>query len=113
MPRKGSRPAHHPTPTPSSPPRLPLPPITHKNDCLPDDSRYFPTLMSRRAGKAKTRKAVAKRFKVTGSGKILRRKKGARHLMRRKNAKRKRSLGQDTLVSDADLPMIRRNLPFG
>ncbi|MEM8954982.1 MAG: 50S ribosomal protein L35 [Verrucomicrobiota bacterium] len=68
--------------------------------------------MSRRAGKAKTRKAVAKRFKVTGSGKILRRKKGARHLMRRKNAKRKRALGQSCLVSEADEPMVKRNLPF-
>jgi large subunit ribosomal protein L35 len=69
--------------------------------------------MSRRAGKAKTRKAVSKRFKITGTGKILRRKKGARHLMRRKNAKRKRSLGQAGLVSEADKPMIKRNLPFG
>ncbi|MBP6785722.1 MAG: 50S ribosomal protein L35, partial [Verrucomicrobiales bacterium] len=36
--------------------------------------------MARVAGKAKTRKGVAKRFKVTGSGRILRRKQGKRHL---------------------------------
>ncbi|MDF1657023.1 MAG: 50S ribosomal protein L35, partial [Verrucomicrobiales bacterium] len=36
--------------------------------------------MARTAGKAKTRKGVAKRFKVTGSGRVLRRKQGKRHL---------------------------------
>lgn len=69
--------------------------------------------MARRAGKSKTRKAVAKRFKTTGSGKISRMKKGARHLMRSKSAKRKRNLRKATLVSRADLPQIRQNLPFG
>ncbi|MFT3992238.1 MAG: 50S ribosomal protein L35 [Luteolibacter sp.] len=68
--------------------------------------------MPRVGGKAKTRKAVAKRFKVTGTGKILRRKQGARHLLQGKNSKRKRRLGQATLVSDADLRNVRENLPF-
>jgi len=68
--------------------------------------------MARKAGKAKTRKAVAKRFKVTGSGKILRRKQGKRHLAESKTRKRKRNLGKVTLVSDADEPQIRKNLPF-
>ena len=48
--------------------------------------------MARAAGKAKTRKAVAKRFKVTGSGKVLRRKQGKRHILQKKNRKRKRNL---------------------
>jgi len=68
--------------------------------------------MPRVSGKAKTRKAVAKRFKVTGTGKILRRKQGKRHLAQCKNRKRKRNLGQVTLVSDADLRNVRENLPF-
>jgi large subunit ribosomal protein L35 len=68
--------------------------------------------MPRVSGKAKTRKAVAKRFKVTGTGKILRRKQGARHLLQCKNSKRKRRLGQAALVSDADLRNVRENLPF-
>ncbi|MEE2734394.1 MAG: 50S ribosomal protein L35 [Verrucomicrobiota bacterium] len=68
--------------------------------------------MARAAGKAKTRKAVAKRFKVTGSGKILRRKQGKRHLLQKKNRKRKRNLGKATLVSDADLKNVKANLPF-
>lgn len=68
--------------------------------------------MARTAGKAKTRKAVAKRFKVTGTGKILRRKQGKRHLLRVKNRKRKRRLRKVTLVAHANLPAVRENLPF-
>ena len=68
--------------------------------------------MARAAGKAKTRKAVAKRFKVTGSGKILRRKQGKRHILQKKNRKRKRNLGKATLVSDADIKNVKENLPF-
>ena len=64
------------------------------------------------AGRAKTRKAVAKRFKVTGSGKVLRRKQGKRHILQKKSRKRKRLLGRATLVSDADLRTVKRNLPF-
>jgi len=68
--------------------------------------------MARAAGKAKTRKAVAKRFKVTGSGKVLRRKQGKRHLLQKKNRKRKRNLRKATLVSKADLKNVKENLPF-
>jgi len=66
----------------------------------------------RRGGKAKTRKAVAKRFKVTGTGKILRSRKGKRHLAENKNRKRKRRLGSPALVADAMEPMIKECLPF-
>lgn len=68
--------------------------------------------MARKAGKAKTRKAVAKRFKVTGTGKVLRRKQGKRHILQKKNRKRKRNLGKVTLASEADVPRIMRSLPF-
>jgi large subunit ribosomal protein L35 len=68
--------------------------------------------MARTAGKAKTRKAVAKRFKVTGTGKVLRRKQGKRHLLQNKNRKRKRNLGRAALVSDADIKSVKENLPF-
>ncbi|MFP6865126.1 MAG: 50S ribosomal protein L35 [Roseibacillus sp.] len=68
--------------------------------------------MARAAGKAKTRKAVAKRFKVTGTGKILRRKQGKRHLLQKKSRKRKRFLGKVTLVSKADLKAVKASLPF-
>lgn len=68
--------------------------------------------MPRVGGKAKTRKAVAKRFKVTGTGKVLRRHQGARHLLECKNRKRKRRLGQAALVSKADIKNVKENLPF-
>jgi len=68
--------------------------------------------MPRVSGKAKTRKAVAKRFKVTGTGKVLRRKQGKRHLLQGKNSKRKRRLGQACLVSAADIKNVKENLPF-
>ena len=68
--------------------------------------------MARAAGKAKTRKAVAKRFKVTGSGKILPLKQGKRHIHQKKNRKRKRNLGKAALVSEADIKNVKENLPF-
>ncbi len=68
--------------------------------------------MASSTSKAKTRKAVAKRFKVTGTGKVLRRKQGKRHLLRTKNRKRKRNLRKVGLVADANLKAVRANLPF-
>ena len=66
--------------------------------------------MARKACKSKTRSSVAKRFKVTGTGKILRRKQGKRHILQKKSRKRKRNLGKATLVSDADIRNVKRNL---
>lgn len=66
--------------------------------------------MARTAGKAKTRKAVVKRFKVTGTGKVLRRKQGKRHILQKKSSKRKRMLGKACLVSAADLKAVKKNL---
>jgi len=64
------------------------------------------------ATKSKTRKAVAKRFKVTGSGKVLRRKQGKRHILQKKSRKRKRQLGRAATVSAADIKNVKENLPF-
>ena len=66
--------------------------------------------MARTAGKSKTRSSVAKRFKVTGTGKILRRKQGKRHILQKKNRKRKRFLGKAALVSAADIKAVKKNL---
>lgn len=68
--------------------------------------------MARSAGKAKTRKSVAKRFKVTGTGRVLRRKQGKRHLNRRKNAKRLRRLGQPATAAKCDEANIKAEMPF-
>ena len=60
----------------------------------------------------KTRKAVAKRFKITGSGKIVRSRPGKRHLLASKNAKRRRKLGTSALVDKTDYSRVLENLPF-
>ncbi len=60
--------------------------------------------------KIKTHKGAAKRFKLTGSGKIVRLKAYKSHILTKKNAKRKRRLGDETLVSSADRKRIKRLL---
>ena len=68
--------------------------------------------MSKNAGLAKTRKAVSKRFKITGTGKVLRRRQGKRHLLQNKSRKRKRSLGKAVLVAEVDVKAIKANMPW-
>jgi large subunit ribosomal protein L35 len=71
-------------------------------------SRPMPRSIARR----KTKKAAAKRFKMTASGKLLRRKPGLRHLASTKNAKRKRNLGKAGLVHETMVARIKECLPF-
>jgi large subunit ribosomal protein L35 len=66
----------------------------------------------RRPKGIKTRKAVAKRFKITATGKIKRNRPGKRHLLSSKNAKRRRRLGSSTLVEEGDRDRVILNLPF-
>ncbi|HSJ01076.1 50S ribosomal protein L35 [Verrucomicrobium sp. BvORR034] len=68
--------------------------------------------MSKNAGIAKTRKAVSKRFKITGTGKVLRRRQGKRHLLQNKSRKRKRSLGKTVLVDHTDVAAVKANMPW-
>jgi large subunit ribosomal protein L35 len=60
--------------------------------------------------KIKTRKSAAKRFKVTGSGKIMRRRSHARHILTKKARKRVRKLGSPAQVSQADQGRVKRML---
>jgi len=62
--------------------------------------------------KQKTHRGAAKRFKVTGSGKITRHHAFARHILTKKAAGRKRKLGKSTVLSDADAPKVRLMLPY-
>ncbi len=62
--------------------------------------------------KMKTNKGAAKRFKVTGSGKIKRKKAFASHILTKKNAKRKRNLRTATTVADSDLKRVKNLLPY-
>ncbi len=66
----------------------------------------------RRPKGVKTKKSVAKRFKVTAGGKVLRMRAGKRHLLSTKSPKRRRSLGTATLVGPTDAHRVILNLPF-
>ena len=66
----------------------------------------------RRPKGIKTKKSVAKRFKVTAGGKVLRSSAGRRHLAQSKNPKRRRNLRGSTTVHERDLYRIKQNLPF-
>ncbi len=66
----------------------------------------------RRPKGIKTRKSVAKRFKITGTGKVMRSRAGRRHLAQTKNAKRLRRLGKMAVVDKTDVYRITQNLPF-
>jgi len=68
--------------------------------------------MPKPIARSKTRKAVAKRFKVTGTGKVLRSRAFRRHMLASKSAKRKRHLAKATLVDASDVGRVKANLPF-
>lgn len=69
--------------------------------------------MPKPVARRKTKKAVAKRFKVTAGGKVLRAQASRRHLLASKSAKRKRQLAKTALVAVSDVARIKENLPFG
>jgi len=66
----------------------------------------------RRPKGIKTRKSVSKRFKITGTGKVLFRGAGKRHLMVGKSAKRRRTMRKAKILGPTDVYRITQNLPF-
>ncbi|WP_422482173.1 50S ribosomal protein L35 [Pleomorphochaeta sp. DL1XJH-081] len=62
--------------------------------------------------KMKTRKAAAKRYSVTGSGKVRYKKQGLRHILTKKNTKRKRNLRHSGILSDAEAKKAKVLLPY-
>lgn len=58
--------------------------------------------------KMKTRKAVAARFRVTGTGKLKMSKPGKRHLLTHKTAKRKRQLRRSGLLDEGQIRTYKR-----
>jgi large subunit ribosomal protein L35 len=62
--------------------------------------------------KLKTRKAIAKRFKRTKTGKVKRRKAFRGHLKTSKSSKRKRFLRVDDTVSKEDLKKLKKQMPY-
>lgn len=63
------------------------------------------------AKKGKTRKAAAKRFKITGSGKVTRYSVGQRHLLGHESSKVKRNRRGATEISTADENKVKSMLP--
>ncbi len=62
--------------------------------------------------KLKSHRGAAKRFKVTGRGKVKRGHAYKSHILTKKDPKRRRQLDEDTLVSDSDMGRVRRMLPY-
>ena len=56
--------------------------------------------------------AVQKRFKITGAGKVVRRRPGKQHINEKMSRAKIRSLGKQLVVSDTDLPNIAPSLPY-
>ena len=62
--------------------------------------------------KLKTRKAAAKRYKVTGNSNFLRRHAFKGHLLMKKSNRQKRKLSQRLCVSVNDVKSIQLMLPY-
>ena len=62
--------------------------------------------------KIKTNRGAAKRFKTTGSGKIVRNKAFSSHILTKKTTKRKRGLRKSTLVDATNQKQIARLIPY-
>lgn len=60
--------------------------------------------------KNKTHSGASKRFKVSGSGKLLRQRANRRHLLEHKSSRRTRRLEGVATVSENDAPRIKRML---
>ncbi|MEB3280140.1 50S ribosomal protein L35 [Capilliphycus salinus ALCB114379] len=62
--------------------------------------------------KLKTRKSAARRFRVTGSGKLVRRKAYKSHLLQHKKSDRKRRLSKMAVVNERDAENVRLMMPY-
>ncbi len=60
----------------------------------------------------KTRKSIAKRFKITARGKVKYMKTGRSHLLRRKSPKRKRQARKAAYLSGRDAINVKKMLPY-
>ena len=63
--------------------------------------------------KIKTNRGAAKRFKTTGSGKIVRNKAFSSHILTKKSTKRKRNLRKSGLVDATNLKQVAKLIPYG
>jgi len=63
--------------------------------------------------KMKTRKAAAKRYSLTGTGKVKYKKQGLRHILTKKGSKRKRHLRHAGILSKFEQERVKTLLPYG
>ncbi len=61
--------------------------------------------------KMKTRRGAAKRFKKTGTGKVVRAKSNKQHILTKKTSKRKRRLRKDAVVASVDAKRVKQMVP--
>jgi len=87
--------------------------VSQESSCHTRPRRYVSRPMPKPVARAKTRKSVAKRFKITAKGKVLRSQASRRHLLSSKSAKRKRQMAKTQVVDRTDVRRIKANLPFG
>ena len=62
--------------------------------------------------KIKTNRGAAKRFRTTGSGKVVRSKAFASHILTKKTTKRKRKLRKSALIDSTNLKNVKRLVPY-
>jgi len=62
--------------------------------------------------KLKTHKGASKRFKVTGTGKVMRNHAFARHILTSKRRKRKNKLHESVVADASNQPALKRMLPY-
>ncbi|MCF0135957.1 MAG: 50S ribosomal protein L35 [Lachnospiraceae bacterium] len=62
--------------------------------------------------KMKTKKAAAKRFKTTGTGKLKRNHANRRHILTKKTTKRKRLLRKPAMTDRTNAPVMKKILPY-
>ena len=62
--------------------------------------------------KVKTKRAAAKRFKVTGTGKLKRMKAYKSHILTKKDRKTKRNLRQATIKDSSNVKAMKKILPY-
>ena len=60
----------------------------------------------------KTKSAAAKRFKVTGTGKLMKMKAYKSHILTKKTTKRKRNLRKAAEIDKSNLAPMKRILPY-
>ena len=62
--------------------------------------------------KMKTNRGAAKRFKVTGTGKIAYSKSNASHILTKKTSKRKRTLRKPDLIDKSNKKLVKKLIPY-